>query len=278
MESLPLNKGVILKLDFEKAFDSVNWNFLLDLLNSFGFGSKWLSWIKECISTATISVLINGSPSDQFRTERGIRQGDPLSPFLFNIVAEGLSILFRRAMAAGLVNGVRIGSSGPVLSYLQFADDTIIFCEASMDEEKNIKNLLRCFELLSGLKTNLHKSSLSGVGIDETVLKEFADVLKCKVQNLLIKYLGLPLGASPRSCATWKAAIDNFKKKLTLWKSKFLSFEGRVTLIKFVLCSLPVYYLSIFKMPEMVAKELDMIKARFLWGGSDSQRKMHLVC
>lgn len=98
-------KGIILKLDFEKAYDSVNWGFLFSLLANFGFGDKWINWLKCCVTSARISVLVNGSPTDEFSPQRGLRQGDPLSPFLFNIIAEGLNLLLERAKEIGLFKG-----------------------------------------------------------------------------------------------------------------------------------------------------------------------------
>lgn len=104
-------RGLILKLDFEKAYDSVNWNFLWSMLSNFGFGDLWVSWMKECVTTARISVLVNGSPTDEFSPSKGLRQGDPLSPFLFNIVVEGLNLLLARAKDLGLIKGVTAGHS-----------------------------------------------------------------------------------------------------------------------------------------------------------------------
>ena len=90
-------QGVILKLDFEKAYDTINWEYVLDLMDLMGFGQKWCAWIKECISTPQVSILVNGSPTSEVPMSRGLRQGDPLSPFLFNIAVEGLNILLHRA-------------------------------------------------------------------------------------------------------------------------------------------------------------------------------------
>ncbi|XP_058189531.1 uncharacterized protein LOC131307140 [Rhododendron vialii] len=131
--------GLILKLDFERAYNCVNLGFLLDMLGKMGCGGKWYEWIKECISSVSMSILINGSATKEFQTQKGIRQGDPLSLFLFNIVAEALNIMLERARARGIING----------------------------EMKNIKRLLRCFQLMSGLKINFSKSSLCGVKVQQ---------------------------------------------------------------------------------------------------------------
>ena len=101
--------------------------------------------MNECISTVKIAALVNGSPSPQFEPQRGLRQGDPLSPFLFNVVVEALNILFKRANTGGLVNGVKIGGDGPTLTHLQYADDTVIFCNADIGEVRNIKRFFEVF-------------------------------------------------------------------------------------------------------------------------------------
>lgn len=103
------HRGVILKLDFQKAYDSVNWDFLVSMIYNFGFGGKWLSWIKECLTSSRISVLVNGSPTDEFSPQRGLSRGDPLSPFLFNLVVEGLNLLLSRAKQLGLIKGATGG-------------------------------------------------------------------------------------------------------------------------------------------------------------------------
>ncbi|XP_028075237.1 uncharacterized protein LOC114277538 [Camellia sinensis] len=269
-------KGLLFKLDFEKACDFINWGFLFSILANFGFGSKWISWMKECISTVRISVLVNGSPTKEFSPQKGLRQGDPLSSFLFNLVVKGLNILLLRVRELGLVKGIHIGVNGVVVSYLQFADDSL-FCEADVQEVMNLKRILRCFEMVSGLKINFHKCVVCGVGISDSCLKNFASLLNCKTQSLPLKFLGLPLGASPRRKKVWKPVIDKIKSRLAGWKRRLLSFAGRLTLIKSVLSSLPVYYLSLFKMPEGVAKEIDRLQAVFLWEGTELKRKIYLV-
>ncbi|GMQ09292.1 hypothetical protein CsSME_00052717 [Camellia sinensis var. sinensis] len=141
----------------------------------------------------------------------------------------------------------------------------------------NIKRILRCFELIFELRINYHKSVISGVGVQDDLLADIAGRLNCKCQKLSFKYLGMPLGANPGRLKTWKPIVDRVKVKLASWKRRFLSLAGRLTLIKAVLSSLPVYYLSLFKMPEGVAKELDKIQAAFLWGGSVIKSKIYMV-
>ncbi|XP_028114698.1 uncharacterized protein LOC114312635 [Camellia sinensis] len=200
-----------------------------------------------------------------------------MSHFLFNIVAEGLNMLFERAKALGLIKGAIIGHGQIIVTHLQFADDTVVFCKAKEQEVLHVKRILRCFEVMFGLRINFHKSHVCGVGIQKEVLADFAVQLNCQNQKLSFMYMGLPLGASPKKRSTWLPVINKFKSKLASWKKKLLSFGGRLTLIKTVLSSLPVYYLTIFKVPVGVAKQLDKIQAKFLWGGSEIKKKLHMV-
>jgi len=138
-----------------------------------GFGAKWRVWISSCLSTSQVSVLVNGSPSPEFKVRRGIRQGDPLSPFLFNIAAEGLSILFQRATTSNIFRGIDFNSNN-FLSHLQYIDDTLVFMPAILHALQSVKRVLRWFALCSGLHINFFKSSLIGINVDDSCLDEFA--------------------------------------------------------------------------------------------------------
>lgn len=152
------------------------------MLKNMGCGLKWISWIETCVSSASLFVLINGSPTDQILMERGLRQGDPISLLLFNVDAEGLNVLFERAKAKGIISVVPIGINGLIISHLQFADDTIIFCKCDVNEVIAIKGILGTFELLFGLKTNFAKGKLCGLGVPEQILQSFADLLEYEVE------------------------------------------------------------------------------------------------
>lgn len=145
---------LIFKIDFAKAYDSVEWSFLDNMLEFFEFDRVWRKWIMECVSTAHISVLVNGSPSGDFKMERGLRQGDPLSPFLYLLVAEGLSILVNRAVDFGILEAAEVGRDKVRVSHLQYADDTVFVSSGKESNSWAMKWILRNFEILSGLKVN----------------------------------------------------------------------------------------------------------------------------
>ncbi|GKV36382.1 hypothetical protein SLEP1_g44522 [Rubroshorea leprosula] len=142
----------VFKIDFEKAYDKVSWSFLDYMMEKMGFDKVWREWIAECLRSNTVSVLVNGSATKEFSMSRGLRQGDPLSPFLFLMVAEALNGLTSAAVAKGYLYGVKIGDGELEISHLQFADDTIFMGEVTEDNIWMIKCIMRAFELVSSLK------------------------------------------------------------------------------------------------------------------------------
>ena len=221
-----------------------------------------------------MSVLVNGSPIEEFNLEKGLRQGDPLSPFLFNIAIQGSSCMLQCGCGMGLIEGLNFGKTGLVLSNLQFADDTLIFSSASLSSLQNVKRILLCFELISGLKVNFYKSSIIGVGIKDHICNYTAQILRCKQEQLPIIYLGLPIGANLSRILMWKPIIRNISCKLASWKGRFLCIRGRLCLIKYVLSNLPIYYLSLFPMPAAVATIIEKKFRSFLWSGKEDNKKL----
>ncbi|MCI03330.1 LINE-1 reverse transcriptase like, partial [Trifolium medium] len=142
---------LLFKVDFERAYDTVNWNFLDYMLIRMGFAEGWRRWIRACVFQSSMSVLVNGSPTEEFIVGKGLRQGDHLSPFFFLIVAEGLTGLMCKAVDNSLLYGYKV-SNNIMFHTLQFADDTIIVGEGNWDNLWTIKTVLRSFEIVSGLK------------------------------------------------------------------------------------------------------------------------------
>jgi hypothetical protein len=269
--------GVLCKLDLEKAYDHVNWDFLIYILRRCGFSEKWRKWIHFCVSSVRFSILVNGSPCGFFPSSRGIRQGDPLSPMLFVIVMEAFSRLIVKATGAGMLSGCSVGSIDPLeVSHLLFADDTLIFCEADPDHLFHLRSVLIWFEATSGLRINLGKSELVPVG-EVPCIEELADILGCKTSKLPMKYLGLPLGARFKAKEIWNPIVEKMEHRLAGWKRIYLSKGGRLTLIKSTLSNLPTYFLSLFPIPADVTNLIEKIQRNFLWGTTEEVAKFHLV-
>ncbi|XP_071729292.1 uncharacterized protein [Rutidosis leptorrhynchoides] len=147
-----------------------------------GFGRKWIKWIQACLESTSISILINGSSTDHFflLPEMGVRQGAPLSPFLFILASEGLNYLLKVATKEKLIKGVEVGNDKVIVSHLQYADDTIIFGKWNKSEVRHVLTILKCFEDLSGLKINLNKSCAYGIGTSKSELSTLATWFRCK--------------------------------------------------------------------------------------------------
>jgi hypothetical protein len=152
--------GVLLKIDFEMAYDKVNWDFLQQAMRMKGFDPRWCRWIQEFISRGSVGIRVNDDIGHYFQTKKGLRQGDPLSLILFNIVADMLAIIIQRAKEDGKVDALIPHLIDGGVSILQYVDDTIIFMENSLEKALNMKLILCLFEQLFGLKINFHRSEL----------------------------------------------------------------------------------------------------------------------
>jgi hypothetical protein len=270
-------KAFFLKIDFEKAYDSVNWEFLLSMLNQMGFPSRWCLWIKGILASSRASVLVNGSPTFQFSSEKGLRQGDPLSPFLFLIVMECLSWMLDKAKSIGDFKGIRLTDEEVELSHLFYADDALIMGDWSRDNIQCTTRILIVFYLCSGMRINLHKSNLFGVGTEESEVDSVMEVLGCKRGVFPFIYLGIKVGAKMTRINSWSSVVEVIKNLLSSWKAKHLSIGGRVILIKSVLENLPIYYFSLYKAPMAVIEKIEAIMRRFLWSGSSVEKKINWV-
>ena len=163
-----------------------------------------------------------------------------------------------------MFSSYQVGNHKEDVNILQYADDTIFFGEATIQNIKAIKAILRGFELASGLKINLAKSSLMAFGKSDLWNKEAAEYLNCRILAMPFNYLGIPIGANPRHCELWDPVIRKCERKLSRWKQRHLSFGGRVTLIQSTLSSIPIYFLSFFRLPSKITNKLIRLQRRFL--------------
>jgi len=216
---------------------------------------------------------VKGSPSREFFPRKGLRQGDLLAPFLFLIVAEGLAGVVRMTEEKKLIDSLEVGKTKVKVNMLQYADDTLFFCDANTKSVFNIKAILQCFELTSGHRVNCLKSIIGGMGLNQFSLQRFASILNCDTMVAPFVYLGFPVSGSHKRCAFWNGVIEKVQARLSRWKGRCLSMTMRICLIKSVLSFIPLFFVSLFKLPSRVVDKLVIIKRNFLWGwGSDGRK------
>ncbi|KAJ9542702.1 LOW QUALITY PROTEIN: hypothetical protein OSB04_029208 [Centaurea solstitialis] len=265
----------LFKVDFEKAFDNLNWNFLFGAMEQMGFETTWIRWVKCLISTARVSVLVNESPTEQFLLEKGTRR--PVVPYLFIIAIEGLIVALEEAEDKGVFKGVKLPRNGPTISSHHYAYDALFLGEWDEGNIRNLKKILRCFYLSSGLQVNWDKISLTDIGVHPAVTADMSKVAGCMERKLPLIFLGMPIGISMSSMAGWSSCLEKFSKRLSSLKRDSLSIGGRRTLCKAVLGGLGVYLFSLFKAPKGILSALEKMRRNFLWGFKESCRKITWV-
>ena len=266
------------KLDMSKAYDRVEWNFLQAILLKLGFHRRWVNLIMLCVSSTSFTVMVNGVPNGYIKPSRGLRQGDPLSPYLFLLCAEGLSALIRKAEREQTIRGIAICRGGPRLSHLFFADDSVIFCRASQHEGEVLQNILKLYERASGQKINEEKTAFFfSKNTPSAVRSEILSMFGSSPATQFEKYLGLPpiLGRSKKRA--FNEIKDRIWKRLQGWKENLLSQAGREILIKAVVQAIPIYAMCCFKIPAGLCNEIFSMANQFWWGKRSGERKIHWV-
>ncbi|GJU10520.1 RNA-directed DNA polymerase, eukaryota [Tanacetum coccineum] len=248
------SKAMIFKVDFEKAFDS----------------------IQGCLNSAMGSILINGSPTTEFKFYKGLKKRDPLSPFLFILIMESLHLSFKNVIHSSLYKGIQIDDS-LMLSHFFYADDVVFVGKWDKQNVATIVNVLKCFFLALGLKINLHKSKLMGIGIPQEEVRSAAASIGCFTFVAPFNFLGVKVGGMMSRRSSWEEVIGKLSSRLSKWKLKTLCIGGRLTLIKSVLSSLPLYQMSIFKCPMGVLNTLESIRRNFFNGVYNSDRRLVLI-
>ena len=267
-----------IKIDFEKAYDRLKWDFIRNTLEEMNFPIRMVEVIMECITSPTMRVLWNGEPSEVFQPSRGIRQGDPLSPYLFVLCMERFNQVIEEAIIQGHWKPIYASRGGPKLSNLFFADDIILFAEASSSQAQIIQDCLNRFCSASGQKVSLPKSRVYfSKNVSTADRENICAQLGMEVTEDLGTYLGMPTLTSRVTKETYGHLCEKMDRRLSGWKTKYLSLAGRITLAKSTLSALATYSMQTTKIPRTIFDELDKRTRRFVWGGSEDKKSIHLL-
>jgi hypothetical protein len=268
-------KAFMIKIDLAKAFDRLEWDFIVLALQKQGFNSHFIKLIKACISNSKFSVIINGNHYGKFKSQRGIRQGCPLSPYLFVIAINELAVQLQEELQKENIKGVTLGPNCPSIFSMMFADDLLVCGQANQREAKTIWNTINNFCKRSGQTPNWSKSSIlfsKNVNEDQrNLIKKFFMVEDMNNQSI---HLGHPLILPAKNRAqAYNFVIQKLKSKLSCYKTNKMAHAARLVLIKSVLSSIPVYYMSNILLSKKILAKMNAIIRDFWWTGIQQDSK-----
>ncbi|XP_019101856.1 PREDICTED: uncharacterized protein LOC109133305 [Camelina sativa] len=267
-----------IKTDMSKAYDRVEWHFVEHLLRKFGFCEKWISWIMWCVTSVQYRVLINGHPHGSIVPHRGLRQGDPLSPYLFILCTKVLIAHFRRAEEAKLITGIRVSNACPAISHLLFADDSLFFCQATREQYGVVLRILKQHERVSGQQINFQKSSVQfGHTVESGFREELKGFLGITTLSGMSSYLGIPESLGGSKTKIFSFVQDRLQARASGWPARLLSKGGKEVMIKSVATTIPTFVMTCFKLPKTVTRKLTSAILKYWWSLSGQMRGLHWI-
>ena len=252
------------KLDMSKAYDRVEWRFLEEVIKCLGFELRWINLVMMCVTSVKYVVMVNGKPCGEIKPQKGLRQGDPISPYLFIICAEALGALMTKENEEGALTGVPTSNSGPRISHLFFADNNLLFCRANHTQWENLTNVLQIYETASSQRLNASKTLI--IFSKNTSLEDKAKILEMSglpSTQQYDNYLGLPALVGKSRVAAFKSITDRVWKRLQDWKLKFLFQAGREEILKAVIQAILTYCMNVFLLPRALCVEINSQMRRF---------------
>ena len=253
-----------IKIDLEKAYDHMEWSFIRDTLTLFKFPSQLIALIISCVSSSSISILFNGGALEPFHHFRGIRQGDPLSPYLFILCMEVLGAMITEKCSSKLWNLIKASQGGIAFSYLFFADDLVLFAKADQKNCVAVRDVLESFCELSSQKVSLDKSRVFfNPNVSADGRTDLCNILGFRSTPSLRKYLGFPIkhSGTPQD---FGFILDRVQGRLARWKANLLSFAGRLVLTQTVTSTIPNYAMQCCALPAKVLTNVDRLSCNFL--------------
>ncbi|XP_056864246.1 uncharacterized protein LOC130511334 [Raphanus sativus] len=271
-------KYVAIKTDMSKAYDRVEWSFMEALLLKFGFDAHWVNLVMKCVSTVSYQVLINGEARGYIKPSRGLRQGDPISPFLFILCTEVLISHIRQTEATKKISGMKIARGSPAISHLLFADDSLFFCKAEQSQCEELVRIIDVYGSASGQQLNKEKSSvLFGSKVIASIKSDLKRSLGITKEGGMGMYLGMPEKICGSKKQVFSFVQDRMNGRINSWSGRLLSKGGKEVQIKSVAQAIPTYVMSCYQLPLEICNKLSAAVARFWWGVRNNNRGLHWV-
>lgn len=232
-----------------------------------------------CVSSVRYSVRFNGVLSEPFQPSRGLRQGDPLSPYLFLFVADTLSVILQREIQMGRLEELRVSRRAPGISHLLFADDALLFFRADTEQAAKIKQVLQIFQEGTGQLLSPAKCSiLTRDTLDGEVQEQVRQVLGVERVDFDPKYLGLPTPDGRQKKQRFQSITEKLSKRISAWSEKLLSSGAKEVLIKSVAQAIPTYMMSVFRLSAALCEDLEWAVRKYWWGeDNNDQRRTHWI-
>ncbi|XP_057811447.1 uncharacterized protein LOC131025669 [Salvia miltiorrhiza] len=274
------NRGLNMacKIDIRKAFDTIRWGFIMQVLRATGYHESFIQWVQIIFYSARLSILYNGNLSGYFACSRGVRQGDPLSPILFGIAEDVLSNIFQSCVESSHLIPIRFSRTRNYPTHLFYADDIILFCKATVRNARKIHEILNYYGSISGQHCSTEKSNLffaRRVPTDRR--RAIQRALPFSFGGLPTTYLGVPIFIGRKRTAYFMPIYDRIVQKFARWKGIQLSIAGRLCLVQSVIQSSLVHSMMIYKWPKSLLHSLDRKCRNFVWSGSVDKKPTCVV-
>ena len=261
------SKKITVKVDIAKAFDTLSWDFLFTALESLNLPPAYTRLLRACIYTTSFMVGYNCTVNGYFKGKRGLRQGDPLFPYLFVIAMNYLSLMLDKDARTGSLS-YHHRCRKTRLTHLSFADDLLIFIDGPIESVKRVIQILHEFERRSGLAVSLQKSSFFASGLTDPEIAAIQASTGMPCGSLPMRYLGVPLSTKKLSFQNCEPLLQQIKKRFSSWSVKALSFAGRLLLIKTDIAGVSTFWCSTFILPKACINKINSLCGLFLWKGS----------
>ena len=272
------SKYIAIRTDMSKAYNRVEWGFLKAAMERMGFDPKWIHLIMSCVSSVSYQVLINGDAKGRIIPSRGLRQGDPLSPFLFILCTEVLISQIREAESLQKITGLKIARASPAVSHLLFADDNLFFCKVEPNQCQELMRIIDVYGYASGQQLNKKKSSVmfssKVIAFTKQNLKRLTGISKDGGMGM---YLGMPEKISGSKNQVFAYVQNRLNSRVNTWEARHLSKGGKEVQIKSIAEAVPKFTMSCYLLTQETHKKLTGAISRFWWSVKANNRGLPWV-